>query len=450
MMNINIIEIINILVVIFLLIAIVWHKDTKTLLWSLFLYGTFHFSYSTIALTSKDYINQWTILHANGSGTLAELSALLLLGCVFLSLSRHAYEQFIVCEKNEKRVTFLIFFVLIATLCGYVFNVRVDDWIQLKNVISMEAMFALFLIGPLGLMGGISKPLNADKVYFWGVGGLFLFVLIDSIAIYEVFTHRSWAGTFQSTGTMVYRASSTLFNPNLLGLWASLVYLGCAYGMYGYRDNRKIMVGGMILASIAIYLSGSRSAGYMLLATLLLPTLLLKDRLRWVPLVVLLLTMLSIYMVTLQLIMPFVTSKVGWFEIVLLGDRLASTPFQIINYIFFQAPVEIQQSIEGRFIGTDRDGGWLAFYSDVGWIGVTSVVLMCFIAMWQGVKSYFKTQSTESVFAFTILCYCLLIGVTMRYQVFPIWLFIGVALTPCIAFWLRAGNIKTLESKQED
>lgn len=448
MMSINAIEMINILVVICLLIVISSHRDTRILLLGLFLYGTFHFSYSTIALTSQDYTNQWTVLHSNGSGILAESSALVLLICVFLLLSKHAYQQFIVSDKSDKKATYLIFLVLIVTLFGYFFNVRIDDWAQLKNVLSMMALFVLLIIGSLGLMGKEVKPLNINKIYFVCVGGL-LFLLIDSLAIYEVFTHRSWAGTLQSSGDMVYRASSTLFNPNLFGLWASLVYLGCTYGFYEYTHNRKIMICGMILASIAIYFSGSRSAGFILLATLCLSTLLLKERLRWAQLVVFILPMLSLYIMTLLFIIPNVTSEDGWYEIVLLGERFANTPFQVMNYIStylgsappFQIPIEIQQSIEGRFLGEERDGGWIAFYFDVGWLGVAAVILMSFVALVQAVKSYYRLHNIKSVFALTILCYCLLIGVTMRYQVFPIWLFIGVALTPCVAFWSRSDSV---------
>ncbi len=442
-MNVSSVEMVNVALIIFLLFLMTRHSDTKTVLLVLFLYGTLHFSFSIATLYLDNYTDQWAKLHTNGGGVLTEVSAFLLLCCSFVLLSRYAHEQFLLSPRKVKKIIAFLGLVMVAVFCGYLFNIRFGDWRQLKNVISIESLLLLLLIGPLAL-GNNKQSLSAVKFYSWSLLGLILFAIVDCIAIYEVFSHRSWAGTFQSSGIMVYRASSVLFNPNLFGFWASIVYLGCAYGMYQYKEHRKVMICGMVLASTAIYFSGSRSAGYTLLVMMFISTALIKERLRWVPLMVLPVSVLSVYGITSQLIIPFVTSKEGWYAIVYLGDRLFATPAQIFGYIGMVAgyselgaPIEIAQSIEGRFKGEDLDSGWISLYNDIGWFGMVSIILMSIAGLWWGVKIFLAERSTASVFALTTLCYCLLIGVAMRYQVFPIWLFVGVALTPCLAFWMR-------------
>jgi len=451
MVQFEFIEMINIAIVFCLFITIVWDRDVKTLLLSLLLYGTFHFSYSLIALTSEDYTNEWSKMHFDGGGILAMSSAFLLLTSVYLLLIKPAFDQFVTCQRNERAGVYLMIFALFVIPCGYVLNIRIADWIQLKDTVSIMAIFLLLILASLGLNRSNLRTLKEKDINLLGLAGLLLFLFIDGVAIYEVISHRSWAGTFQSSGEMVYRASSTLFNPNLFGLWASLVYLGCAYGMYKFQNHRKILICGMILASIAIYFSGSRSTGYILLATLCLSSLLIRHRLRFLPVLILLLSMFSVYMLTLKLVVPFVTNKEGWYAVIFLGERFANTPLELVNYVLtymgigggyvaFDVPIEIKQSIEGRFVGKQRDAGWISFYHDVGWTGVSAVIFVIVVALLQGVHKYYKSHCIESVFALTTLCYSLLIGMVMRYQVFPIWLFIGIALAPCVAFWLRSGS----------
>jgi hypothetical protein len=257
--------------------------------------------------------------------------------------------------------------------------------------------------------------------------------------MYEVLARHSWAGTLESSGAYVYRASSVLFNPNLYAFWASLVYLACAYGMHAHREQRRMLLLGMVLASTAIYLSGSRSAGYLLLAMLFLPPLLVRERGQWLPLLVLPLTMLTIYAGA-----AWLAGDMRWQEIALLGERFAAAPVHLANYIFQRigipaaiavSPAEVVVSIEGRFVGESRDAGWLVLYQDAGWVGLSAVIMGGGGLVVRGISIYLARPNPASVYTLALLLYCLLTGLVMRLQIFPVWLFIGLALITCIVYW---------------
>lgn len=449
MMKFNAIEIINVLIVILLLNVILRRRDVATLLLALFAYGTLHFSFAAIALATHESASLLVELHTEGSGALAELSTLSLLGIVLAMLSMFAYDTWLRNRTSGRKVVLHILLAMGVVFCGYLLNLRQGDWLQLKNVISIEVMLSLLMVGFLGATS--IDRLNAAKIHAWMVGGLLILCVTDCIAIYEVFAQQSWAGTLESSGAMVYRASSILFNPNLFAFWASLVYLACAYGMHEWKECRGIMLWGMFLAAVAIYFSGSRSVGFLLLGALFFSSVLLKGRANWLPLMILPLTMLAIYAVAAWVVAPLFPGKGGWNEIAMLGERFAVAPLYLVNYVlklvgatdivpFTDVPHEVAVSIEGRFEGETCDAGWMVLYHDVGWMGTAAMLWICLISLLWGVRTYLAERSAGSVYALATLCCCLMTGFVMRFQIFPVWLFMGVVLIPCLVFWARSVN----------
>lgn len=461
--NFNPSEMINILIVIVLFYILKHKNDVATLLWMLFVYGTLHFGFAATSLATAETKSNLTALHNSGGGVFAKSATILLLSVVFVLLIKRAYIAFFLNKSSGKKIVFFFAFVMCTMLYGYVLNFRANDWLQLKNVMSLEAMFFLMAIAILASNGECSEDENLPSV--WWLYGLLILIISDSIAIYEVFTHSSWAGTLQSSGDMVYRASSILFNPNLLAFWASLVYLGSSYGLHAYKTHKKIMVASMVLVSIAIYFSGSRSSAYILFFVLFIPAFLIKKSFVWVPILVLPLTMLLIYAGATWLAPFFVASNIGWNEISLLGERFAATPVQLLNYVFWKSdsllrflagfsggvsirdvlgvtiygvPPEIVQSIEGRFTGGLEDSGWLVLYQDVGWVGLGGTLLACGVLFVSGVYSCLKNSNRTSVYWLAALLNCVLTGFVMRFQIFPVWLFIGLVVIVSLMQWRQS------------
>lgn len=448
-MEFNAIEIINVLIVILLLNVILRRRDVATLLMGLFTYGTLHFSFAAIALATNKPAGLLVELHTEGSGILAKLSTLSLLGIVLTMLSMVAYDAWLQNRTNNRKVVLPILLAIGIVFCGYLLNFREGDWLQLKNVISIEIMLMLLMVGFLGATS--ISMMNATKIHTWLMGGLLILCVTDCIAIYEVVAQQSWAGTLESSGAMVYRASSILFNPNLFAFWASLVYLAFAYGMHEWKEYRREMVWGMVLAAIAIYFSGSRSACYLLLGMLLVSAVLLKGRSRWFPLMILPLAMLVIYASAAWFAMPLIPAEAGWNDIALLGERFAAAPLYLISYVLkmigmssifpgIGIPPEVTVAIQGRFEGGTRDAGWLVLYQDTGWLGTAAMLWISFKSLQWAVRAYFVERSAASVFALATLGCCLMTGFVMRFQIFPVWVFIGTVLIPCLVFWLRVTN----------
>ena len=435
-MKFDVYEIANLIIVILLLYILLRKRDVITLLLILLVYGTLHFSFAAIASITNAPRN--VPIHFEGSGVLAMLSALILIGIVFVVLSFQVYKTYLLSKSNETIIIYIML-VMSAVLCGYVYSLRQGDWMQLKNVISVESALILILIGFLGLNG--NQTLKNLKINSWCISGLVILGVADLVAIYEVMFHTAWAIFRDSLGSIIYRASSILFNPNLFSFWASLMYLGCAYGIHASKDYRNKMLLGMVLASIAIYFSGSRSAGYLLLGVLLIPALLLKTKAHVLSLMVLPLTMLTIYAGVAWVAIPLVPNNEGWQEIVLLGERFAVAPKYLFNYfemhigIPLVIPAEVTVSIEGRFLGEGRDAGWMVLYQDVGWLGLGAVIMaICMLVAW-GVRAYIAHPSPSSSYALAALLYCILTGFVMRFQIFPMWLFIGLVIIVCMWFW---------------
>ena len=476
-MKINAVEIVNVLIVIFLLFTLTRRRDVMTLLLVLFIYGTLHFSFAAVALATNGSVELLRALHAKGGGVLAKLSALSLLGVIFVLLSRQAFDSWVMKPWSKMKVELYILVVMPAVFCGYIFNIRQGDWLQFKNVVSIESMLALLLIGYVALAG--VRTYNVNSTYSYYMSGLVILLVADCIAFYELFYTETIAGTVLTSGERIDRVCSILFNPNLFAFLASLLYLGFAYGMHAYEKHRKMMLWGMALASIAVYLSGSRSAGLLLMGMLFISLLLMKERLRWVSSMVLPLTMLIIYVVAKWLVIPFVSSNEGWRKIALLGERFAVAPLNLANYALMKAGVyggghggghggflggflerlegvnggettaNLLLSIEGRFVGEGRDAGWFVLYHDVGWFGTAAAILGACMLVARGVQVYRAYPSPSSVYALITLLYCLMTGFGMQFQIFPVWLFIGVILTLCLVFWSRTAASNPLPTSDE-
>lgn len=446
MPEINSLEIANVLVSGTLFFFLLRSRDALTPLLILFAYGTLHFVAGSLALSSNDTYLQLVTMHNEGGGLLAKLSAFLLLSATFIALSRHTNCSDI--RSHHKKRELSLYFLLSSTLVfvGYILCLRPEDSLQIKNFVSIEAMLAFTLLGLLGIDWG---RVAIQKRHFLAL--ISILILTDAIAIYEVSNHQAWSVFSQSTGEKVFRASSLLFNPNLLGLWAALIYLGLSHYIQARKENRNVALFGMVLTSITLYLSGSRSALFILLVALTIPLFVTKANTKWHPITVLLSSILLIYEAS-EFINP-------GSSLALLGTRFSDTPIYAIQYMLMKAsslhafdslpglnasieastsiPIEVSTSIEGRFSGSKRDSGWLVLFQDTGWLGVSAMSLLGAIFFTTGIRTVIAERSANAAYALATLVFIVLIGFTLRVQIFPTWLFASLSLIPCLLVWYR-------------
>jgi hypothetical protein len=81
-------------------------------------------------------------------------------------------------------------------------------------------------------------------------------------------------------------------------------------------------------------------------------------------------------------------------------------------------------------------------YDDSGLLGLLGFLGFFAMLFIVSCKAHLIRKSVETAYAITVLSFCVAIGVFMRYQVFPIWLFIVILLSPCIALWNRIIPVK--------
>lgn len=449
-MLIKSIELLNVVLVISIL-TLSRSKKTGWLLAALFSYGSLYFLYSAIPLVTGAPLFEITAMHAAGvgSGMLVKASTALFLFTIFIALGMRA--------KRLIAVNFEIYLyfsaIMAMILIGYIINFRTGDWLQLQNVISIEGMLALILIGYMGCRSD-ATALNITRKHLFIINSVLFFAAI--VAVYEVFSQRAWAGTVTQTDLLisrVNRASSIFFNPNLYAYWSSLVIMGFSWGLYKHNKYRNILLTGISIASVGLYFSGGRSAVILLLFILFLTALFSKREslaLRWLPFTTPLIVFLFIYLVSRFAFIFSFEDRQGWESVLLLGERFAATPVNLLQYLLSKTSLansfpllssmssttpQIIESIEGRFMVARTDSGFLTLFMDTGLLGLAAFIFSWGFLFFWGIRRYIKVPDANSVYSLAFLLHCFLVGFSMRFQVFPIWLFIGVSLVFCIHFW---------------
>jgi hypothetical protein len=325
-------------------------------------------------------------------------------------------------------------------MVGYLINYRHNDWLQFKNIISIEVLLLALILGARAL---IANP-EFSKIRWIYFFTLILLIFSCVVSVYEVTNAKSWASTVQSSGIIVSRASASLFNPNLLGFFGSLVYLAFAYGWNKWPSLRwESMFLGLFFSTLLVYYSGSRSAAYVLMPCLFIPVLLLGLRSQLIPALIFPGVMILNYLGSLAIpLMGFDIQHLYFQRVSELGVRFFDAIPNLILYLMSKIGLsvtvlpEVIESIEGRFIGEQRDSGWIIMYEDAGILGILSLIWGVCILAYLGIKRQISRPSIESAYSLALFANCLLVGVYMRFQNFPVWIFISAVMAINLYYWI--------------
>jgi len=137
------------------------------------------------------------------------------------------------------------------------------------------------------------------------------------------------------------------------------------------------------------------------------------------------------------------STRENWLSIFYLGERILYAPFSLLTYFFNSSAAlsdgsavapEVTLAIEGRFLGGMADSGILMVFQDFGLLGLTALgSVMLSILLWSTQQYTANKTSSANIYGISTLLFCCGIGLSMRYQVFPVWLIIGTALAHCVA-----------------
>jgi len=334
-------------------------------------------------------------------------------------------------------------------LAGLILEVGVVSRLQLQNVLSV---FLMCTLGSLGADAWERAQVSGwrDEV-FARMAVLLLLMLFGSVvlAYVEILYDKAWSRYMASNGYVIIRASAMMFNPNLYAMWCSVLAIGFAFFWQARvligRDTWLLL--GVYLAGLGVFLSSARSLACLLLLFFVGTAAMLPHGhgRRWLPSFVYVLSLFSATAVSV-LAWRLGGGDSAAHHFVLLGERLMAAPIQLVAVLMDQiAPGSLWEgqavrpeailAFEGRFQGEGRDSGFLTAYDDAGVLGLFAMVVFWGSLSYFGVKAFWRRQDIHTIYALGLVGYGLVVGVIMRYQVFPVWVFLAVMLAPCLALW---------------
>lgn len=262
------------------------------------------------------------------------------------------------------------------------------------------------------------------------------------VAIWEIASLNAWVANRVIDGLLELRASSTFYNPNVFGAWAASMLLAGGFLASRWRGIANIF---LVLASLALLLSGSRSMLILGLIVMFIPVILSL----WTGLSMSIPTAsLGIFSISfLALICAAYLSPMlaphDWHEVALvfyaLADRFVMLPMDLFNFLRGEGRANIEISVEGRFfVGDTVDNSYLAMLagdgsvgdSRVGYLSAGLFLLFLLSALWAGLRRLAESPCWNGIFAVSAFLFCMALGVVMQaYQVFPVWGFVAVLMS---------------------
>lgn len=431
------------------------NKNVFSLFISLFLYVSLHYTYAALPIFSFSVVYEDVRqLHLSTQVGVKVVGIVFLLFTSGLLVWRH-WRCFVteVRSGTHKWLVAALLCWIVSVITSWVIQASIGLYpsaVTLQNMSSALLMVIFILcFGVVLQVERISAAINQEKICW-----LFLVVLLVmvTIAAWEILTVRAWAGYPLDSKHWMRRASSLLFNPNVLGFWCGLAATFAAYHFHSQRTRKSLSVVMLVLASFGILLSGSRSGLIFCLFVLGLGAVLLRPgrgvrrRSIFVPLFIFSAGMITISSFIKGLAYLAGRAYEGLFTMTLLVDRFSAMPvemgYYVLNRMFGVVPSSwlsetTETSIDGRFSGSLVDNGYLAMLGDVGAVGLVTWLTVWLVLAWMGVQALSRAPGVNSAYSLSLVLGCALTGLFMRaFQVFPIWVLISLVLAMCLAWFI--------------
>lgn len=400
----------------------------------LFVMATLHFSFAAFPVLFNSTAEVLIEYHQSGGGVIAKLAGFLFLVYVIARMRKGTGRT-----GSQRGWIFSLSIALIVL--GYILNLEVGNVTQLKNIVATGLLIGMIVWGGNRLE---RERLDHDRTLTRVNSTLLILAAICFIlAMYEVLSQNAWARFVDSYGETVYRGSATLFNPNVLGIWSVIVLLWAAFQFHSRYVTARYCAALVFLASSALFFSGSRSALYIVCGILMVIGVLVRERgllERWFPVLIVVTTFIA-WGGGAELVERYGPGAAhGSHTIVVLSKRFSSHAGQIAHYAAGSGEVskEVAASVEGRYIGKERDSGVLVLYDDAGLVGLSGLGLLGAYLVMRGVRVYLIRRDVASLYAISMVVVSTAICVVMRFQVFPVWAFLMIILGLCVAYWNNA------------
>ena len=450
--------VINISIAIFLAIYAIRKKSASSIFLSLFLYITFHYTYSVLFIFSPFFDpSEYGDLHYqtfNGVKAVGFGFLFFILAMLFIRYRKHIfYRNDYMAEKYLKTI-FLLWLAM-------VFSNWTVEWIKgaFPTKIVLQDFFSCFLM--VILTWSFKVALYDQKDHYnsfqKNVGRVLLAVLILMVAVgtCELLLLRTWSLVDIDSQEYVRRANSLLFNPNVLGFWCAFVAIFASFIFHFKMCSKKISALMLVLAGYGILLSGSRSGLIICLLLLGLASILLfaikkrnSETAAFTPLLIFVAGMGIISFILKGLDKITNSTLKGLRAMALLVERFIDIPKQIAGYVItsltgvdiFQnnSGLEYSFNIEARLTTTANlpDNGYLAMLKEDGWPAMITWIILWILLAVIGIQALRKAPGIRSAYSLSLVVGCALSAMFVRaFQVFPFWVIISLCLSLCLAWF---------------
>jgi hypothetical protein len=464
-----------------------YFKKPAYLIFMLFLYATFHYSYSIVPIFNWNTDSLMVYRQTQpGVKLIGLLFFFFSLGLVFLHNRQDIFSKMTI-KKG-------LWFWLASLAWGA--SVLISLFINISNGafpsgLAIQDCVSTFLIWVSVWVYGTTlktdrapdqESPNVKKIYY---ALLMVLIVMVMLSMVQIMTERTFAGNLLPSGRYAYRASGLLYNPNVLGFWSGLVAI---LGAYRYHSNNQkvtsIFI--MILSCVAIFLSGSRSGMFICISLFssILLTLFLSKKIERQAMFYPFIIIISSFVIigsSLKIANELTGGKIEEIsKFTVLVDRFYNTPSEIMSYASDQvnpnphSSYTIAPSIEndsqpaksnsGTAIGIKArtaisktiqvdsattiptDNAYIAMFAD---FGLSPVIIWVLSGIWLlilSIQTHSKLQSVESAYGINLIVACALSGLFMRsFQVFPFWVFVAILLS--ISFSIILSNSKEAAAK---
>lgn len=423
--------------------AFCWRKDATWIAFLLLASSVIYFAPSVIMMFDGSPLDDIIGLRQSGSpGIVKAMAIATVVTCLAL---------FIRAAPRTAIPRPVLTIIATALFLGMFTLDTLPDAKRVINTSSIVGMLFLIGAGANALSREVIKKEVSDGSVALFTLALWLLLLASvALATYEISSDLAWASFNTVDESIVVRASSLFFNPNLFGLFCTMLGTFFAFRWHMTSGTRQsvVLLSGVFLAGLGTYLASSRGLGCLLLGFFVASGMLLPSgtRNRFKPALVYVLSLL--FAAAISIVWWHLDHQGPAKHFWVLAMRLFDTPIQILaialrelgtsvgsEFADLMLKPETQVAVEGRFSGGERDSGLLTAYDDSGWLGVTALLVFWLYALSLGIHTYLNRRTVEATYALVTVGLCLAIGVLMRYQVYPVWIWVALMLSPCFALW---------------
>lgn len=470
----------NLILILLLLYYLSIRKGVGAVIAALFVYLSLHGGYAIFAAATGDGINTLNELHYQSSDLGAKLSGLFFMICCTILLMNRLHHPLQALQWNAKlilTIAYLLFLFLFIMALGTA-NLRNASTGKLLTI-SKETFFAAWMwasaiVFAIVLKQG-GKYLIAFRAEWIGFLAAISIIMVVSGA-YEIATGVVWAGTSYASG-FSYRASGTLFNPNVLGFWSALMVVLISFMFHIRWISRFATLGFMLLFVACLILSSSRSGLMLAIINLLAISLFTLSNKKSIQLSLTnkfwpLVSFVAAFIICASII-SYINPSQYLISKTLLANlqRFMQLPIDIfwifmmkiyfpIGKVFSFLPAldniqsaanvyvsgHMGESVNGRMVlEYTSDNSFMSIYAIGGiaslfiWLGLWVVML------WLGIVKNRKARGVYSSYALVGLIFCFSSGLFLRSpQLFPIWIFMSMVLGACLCWWLLAESNDSL------